>query len=47
MRAQSAKLLDHVVGWQKIYSGDTATIRLRKNGAVHTREPAVGAAPKN
>jgi hypothetical protein len=43
MRAQSAatKLLDHVDGWQKIYSDDIATIHLRKIGAVHTVEPAV------
>jgi hypothetical protein len=43
MRTQSAatKLLDHVDGWQKIYSDDIATIHLRKAGAVHTREPAV------
>jgi hypothetical protein len=49
MRTQSAatKLLDHVDGWQKIYSDDIATIHLRKSGAVHTREPAVDATPKN
>ncbi len=49
MRTQSAatKLLDHVDGWQKIYSDDIATIHLRKPGAVHTREPAVDAKPKN
>jgi hypothetical protein len=43
MRTQSAatKLLDHVDGWQKIYSDDVATIHLRKAGAVHTVEPAV------
>ena len=48
MRTQSAatKLLDHVDGWQKIYSDDIATIHLRKAGAVHTREPAVDAKPK-
>lgn len=42
-RTQSAatKLLDHVDGWQKVYSDDIATIHLRKAGAVHTREPAV------
>ena len=45
MRTQSAatKLLDHIDGWQKIYSDDIATIHLRKAGAVHTREPAVDA----
>jgi hypothetical protein len=43
MRTQSAatKLLDHVDGWQKVYSDDVATIHLRKTGAVHTVEPAV------
>ena len=43
MRTQSAatKLLDHIDGWQKIYSDDIATIHLRKTGAVHTCEPAV------
>jgi hypothetical protein len=43
MRTQSAatKLLDHIDGWQKVYSDDIATIHLRKAGAVHTIEPAV------
>jgi hypothetical protein len=43
MRTQSAatKLLDHIDGWQKIYSDDVATIHLRKTGALHTAEPAV------
>jgi hypothetical protein len=43
MRTQSAatKLLDHMDGWQKIYSDDIATIHVRKPGAVHTVEPAV------
>jgi hypothetical protein len=43
MRTQSAatKLLDHMDGWQKVYSDDIATIHLRKAGAVHTREPGV------
>ena len=43
MRTQSAatKLLDHIDGWQKIYSDDVATIHLRKAGAMHTIEPAV------
>jgi hypothetical protein len=43
MRTQSAatKLLDHIDGWQKVYSDDTATIHVRKSGAVHTVEPAV------
>ena len=45
MRTQSAatKLLDHIDGWQKIYSDDIATIHLRKSDAVHTREPVVDA----
>ncbi len=48
MRTQSAaaKLLDHVDGWQKIYSDDIATIHLRQPRAVHTREPVVNAKPK-
>jgi len=43
MRTQSAatKLLDHMDGWQKVYSDDIATIHVRKSGAVHTAEPAV------
>jgi hypothetical protein len=43
MRTQSAatKLLDHVDGWQKIYSDDVATIHVRKARAAHTVEPAV------
>jgi hypothetical protein len=43
MRTQSAatKLLDHMDGWQKIYSDDIATIHVRTPGAVHTAEPAV------
>ncbi|HJZ21944.1 MAG TPA: hypothetical protein VJ226_13355 [Bradyrhizobium sp.] len=43
MRTQSAatKLLDHMDGWQKVYSDDIATIHVRKPGAVHTIEPAV------
>ncbi len=45
MRSQSpaAKLLDHMDGWEKIYSDDIATIHRRKEGATHTREPAVDA----
>jgi hypothetical protein len=43
MRTQSAatKLLDHMDGWQKIYSDDIATIHLRKHDALHTAEPAI------
>ena len=45
LRTQSAatKLLDHIDGWQKVYSDGIATIHLRKSGAVHTAEPAVSA----
>jgi hypothetical protein len=45
LRTQSAatKLLDHIDGWQKIYSDGIATIHLRKHDALHTREPAVDA----
>src|SRR5229473_29086 len=48
MRTQSAatKLLDHVDGWQKIYSDDIATIHLRKSRALHTAEPAVDSKAK-
>jgi hypothetical protein len=44
MRTQSAatKLLDHIDGWHKVFSDDIATIHVRKAGAVHTAEPAVG-----
>jgi hypothetical protein len=43
MRTESAAttLLDHMDGWQKIYSDDIATIHLRQPGAVHSVEPAV------
>jgi hypothetical protein len=43
MRTQSAAtiLLDHIDGWQKVYTDDIATIHVRKPGAVHTVEPAV------
>ncbi len=43
MRTQSAatKLLDHMDGWQKVYSDDIATIHVRKAGAMHTAEPVV------
>jgi hypothetical protein len=42
MRTQSAatKLLDHIDGWQKIYSDEIATIHVRKAGALHTAEPS-------
>ena len=43
MRTQSgaARLLDHVDGWQKVYSDGIATIHVRKAGALHTVEPVV------
>jgi hypothetical protein len=28
-------------GWQKVYSDDIATIRVRKPGALHTAGPVV------
>jgi hypothetical protein len=48
LRTQSAAttLLDHIDGWQRIYSDDIATIHLRKAGASHTREPVVDATAK-
>jgi hypothetical protein len=46
MRTQSAatKLLDHMDGWQKVYSDDIATIHVRQAGAVHTADPTIGPA---
>jgi hypothetical protein len=43
MRTQSAAniLLDHMDGWQKVYTDDIATIHVRKLGAVHSVEPAL------
>jgi hypothetical protein len=43
MRTRSAAniLLDHMDGWQKVYTDDIATIHVRKPGAVHSVEPAV------
>jgi hypothetical protein len=43
LRTQRAatKLLDHMDGWQKVYSDDIATIHVRKPGALHTVEPVV------
>ena len=42
MRTQSpaTKLLDHMDGWEKIYSDEVATIHLRKAGALHTASPS-------
>jgi hypothetical protein len=47
MRTQSAAtiLLDHMDGWQKVYTDDIATIHVRKPGAVHTVEPPVNPNP--
>jgi hypothetical protein len=43
MRTQSAatKLLDHMDGWQKVYSDDIATIHVRKPDAVHSVDPVI------
>jgi hypothetical protein len=48
MRTQSAatKFLDHIDGWEKVYTDDIATIHLRKAGATHTTEPAVDPKPR-
>jgi hypothetical protein len=48
MRTQSAAtiLLDHIDGWQKVYTDEIATIHVRKSGAVHTVEPVVSPAAK-
>jgi hypothetical protein len=48
MRTQSAAttLLDHMDGWQKVYTDDIATIHVRKTGAVHTVEPVVSPAAR-
>jgi hypothetical protein len=48
MRTQSAAniLLDHMDGWQKVYTDDIATIHVRKPAATHTVEPAVSPAAK-
>ena len=40
-KGAATKLLDHMDGWQKIYSDEVATVHLRKAGALHTVEPAV------
>ena len=37
----ATKLLDHMDGWQKIYSDDIATVHVRKPGALHTVEPVI------
>ena len=48
MRTQSAAttLLDHLDGWQKVYSDEIATIHLRKAGALHSVNPVVEPAAK-
>jgi hypothetical protein len=42
MRTQSpaTRLLDHMDGWEKIYSDEVATIHLRKAGALQTASPS-------
>jgi hypothetical protein len=37
----SARLMDHLDGWQKIYGDDIATLHIRKPGAAHSAEPVV------
>ncbi len=48
LRTQSAatKLLDHMDGWEKVYSDDIATIHLRKAAARHSVEPVVNPVAK-
>jgi hypothetical protein len=48
LRSEDAatKLLDHLDGWQKVYSDDIATIHLRKPGALHSAEPVVSPAAR-
>jgi hypothetical protein len=48
MRTQGAAtiLLDHMDGWQKVYTDDIATIHVRRPGAVHTAEPMVSPVAK-
>jgi hypothetical protein len=48
MRTQGAAtiLLDHIDGWQKVYTDDIATIHVRRPGAVHTAEPMVNPVAK-
>jgi len=43
MRTRSAatKLLDHIDGWQKVYSDDIATIHVRKANAPHATDPEI------
>ncbi|HEY2416444.1 MAG TPA: hypothetical protein VGH84_00885, partial [Steroidobacteraceae bacterium] len=45
-RSAATKLLDHIDGWQKVYSDDIATIHIRKASALHTAEPAVDSTVK-
>jgi hypothetical protein len=37
----ATKLLDHMDGWQKVYSDDIATVHVRKPGVLHTVEPVI------
>jgi hypothetical protein len=43
LRAKSpaSLLLDHVDGWQKVFSDEVAVIHLRRPGALHVAEPPV------
>ena len=43
MRTQTSanRLIDHIDGWQKVYSDDIATLHVRTSGAVHAMEPLV------
>jgi hypothetical protein len=43
LRTQSAvtKLLDHMDGWDKVYTDDVATIHRRRSSAQHTAEPVL------
>ncbi|HET6839103.1 MAG TPA: hypothetical protein VFH41_05140 [Bradyrhizobium sp.] len=43
MRTESAatKLLDHIDGWQKVYTDAIATIHVRRAGAAHSADPAI------
>lgn len=43
LRSEDAvtELLDHVDGWQRVYSDEVATIHLRKPGAAHSADPRI------
>jgi hypothetical protein len=42
----ATKLLDHLDGWQKVYTDEIATIHVRRPGTVHTAEPVVNPVAK-